>query len=298
MNAPSSAGSLYTYGADEWILVQFSESMSLDVAIKALTLSRYLGSQNLRGVKEICVANASYMVRVDPDEVRPDELVEELKRIETEVVDYFSVPITTRIVDVPILFEDEWTAAAVQQFRHAHHRPDLTDLEFAAEINGFDTTDALIDAIVSAPAIMTTIGFVPGAAGGYQLVPEGQQIEVPKYIRPRTFTPERTFGWGGSTTVVYPVAGAGGYQMFGICASPMVEFAQTLPDFRDGYTFPRAGDLHNYRKVDRDEYDSIRRQVEEGSFRYRLAEVEFNPADWSESPTQTVAAMRGELYDA
>ena len=36
---------------------------------------------------------------------------------------------------------------------------------------------------------MTMIGFVPGLPWCYQLVPPEEQIEVPKYVRPRTYTP-------------------------------------------------------------------------------------------------------------
>ncbi|MCW2794321.1 MAG: allophanate hydrolase [Nocardioides sp.] len=292
------AGTLYSHGGDEWIVVQLDEAMSLDVNLKAQVITRALADLDLPGVREICLSNASYMVRLDPDVVNPAALVEQLKEIEAQSTDFRSITLSTRIVDIPVLFEDEWTAATVKRFRDRHQRPDLTDLEFGAELNGFSTTDDFIDAMVSAPALISMIGFVPTVPWGYQLVPEDRQIEVPKYVRPRTFTPERAFGWGGAFSAIYPVDGAGGYQLFGLCPAPIVQPAQTLPDFRDSYTFPRPGDLFNYRKIERPEFDEVRARVEEGTFAYRIEELEFTPADWFARPDETVASMKELLYGA
>lgn len=240
----------YSHGGDQWVLVQFSDSISLDVSVKALMVARAVASRRLRGVEEICVANASYMVRVDPDQVHPARLVDQLKEIEVEVQGHPFTPIATRIVDVPILFEDEWTSATVRQFSHARHRPDLTDLEFAAELNNFDTTDALIDAIVAAPALIVAVGFVPGAAGGYQHPrrPTDRRSEIRS--APHLHSGEDF--WVGRVNH---------------CRIPSCR-SRRIPDVRDlrvshGATransaglsrpihLPKSGDLHNYRKVDR-----------------------------------------------
>ncbi|MEU5099723.1 carboxyltransferase domain-containing protein [Streptomyces sp. NPDC020996] len=291
-------GTLYTFGGDEWIVVQLDEAMSLDVNLKAQALTRALAEKALPGIVEVCLSNASYMVRIDPDVVHPADLIEQLREIEDANSDFRSITIRTRIVDVPVLFEDEWTAATVRRFRDRHQRPDLTDLEFAAELNGYRSTGELIDAVVSAPALVSMTGFVPTVPWGYQLVPEARQIEVPKYVRPRTFTPERAFSWGGAFSAIYPVDGAGGYQLFGMCATPIVQPEQTLYDFRGSFSFPRPGDLFNYRRVEREEFDEIRARVEEGSFRYRLEELGFAPAEWFARPDETVAAMQELLYGA
>src|SRR5690606_9374493 len=131
--------------------------------------------------------------------------------------------------------------------------------------------------MTEAPWIVTMLGFVPGLPFCYQLVPRERQIECPKYVRPRTDTPERTFGLGGVFSVVYPVRGAGGYQMFGISPTPVFDAKQTLPDFADGIAFPRPGDILRFRATDETEYAEVRAEVEAGTFRYRIREVEFPP---------------------
>jgi urea carboxylase len=295
--APDADGVLYTFGGDEWIVVQLAEAMNLSVNLRAQAITRRVGELAIPGVTEICPANAAYMVRVDPDVVHPRELAERLREIAEEVGDAEDFVLQTRIIDVPVLFRDEWTHEIVMRFRDRHQTPELTDLEFAAQLNGYPTTDAFIDAIVGTPFIVSMTGFVPSVPWGYQLVSAERQIEVPKYVRPRTFTPERALGWGGGFSAIYPVDGAGGYQLFGICPGPLVDASQTLPDFRENYTYYRPGDLLRYRAIDRCEYDAIRATVAEGTFRHRSREVEFVPQDWFAAPDATVRRLR-EVLDA
>lgn len=107
---------------------------------------------------------------------------------------------------------------------------------------------------------------------------------MPKYVRPRTFTPERAFGIGGAFSVIYPVEGAGGYQLYGISATPVLNVRQDHPDFDHSIVFPRAGDILRYRSIDRAEFDDTRAAVEDGSFRYRQHDVEFSPAAFLHDP--------------
>ena len=295
--APDADGVLYTYGGDEWIVAQLAEAMSLEAHLRAQAVTRRLAELALPGVIEICPANAAYLLRIDPDVVDPRALVERLRELADEVGDAHDFALSTRIVDVPVLFRDEWTHAALMRFRDRHQTPDKTDLEFAAELNGYSTVDEFIAAIVGTPFIVSMIGFVPGLPWGYQLVPQERQIEVPKYVRPRTFTPALALGWGGGFSALYPVDGAGGYQLFGICPGPIVDPAQRLYDFREEYTFPKPGDIFRYRAIERAEYDAIRATVSDGSFRYRIREVEFVPREWFADPDATTRRMV-EVLDA
>jgi urea carboxylase len=67
------------------------------------------------------------------------------------------------------------------------------------------------------------VGFVAGLPFLYQMVDRPRQLEVPKYLRPRTDTPKLTVGYGGCFTAIYSVRGAGGYQMFGITPVPIYD---------------------------------------------------------------------------
>ncbi|GAB3693350.1 allophanate hydrolase subunit 1 [Saccharopolyspora tripterygii] len=270
----------YEFGGDEFIFVEIDREMSLEANLKAMAITGALRRENIDGVIDICPSNASYLVRLDPDRLHPAELVEELRRLERTAGELRSDDaVNTRIVDVPVLFDDPWTRETLMRFRDRHQDPEVTDLEYAARINGFGSVAALIDSITAAPFLVTMLGFVPGLPFCYQMVPRDRQIQVPKYVRPRTDTPERAFGYGGAFSVVYPVRGAGGYQLFGIAPAPVFDLAQRLPDFADDIAFPRPSDILRYRSIDRDEYDRTRAEVEAGSFRYRIREAQLVPAE-------------------
>ncbi len=287
----------YEYGGDEFVFVELDQAMSLEANFAGMAVTNALRQESLDGVVDICPSNASYMVQVDPDRIDPRDLVEELRRLEASVgtlpEDYV---LKTRVVDVPILFNDPWSHETLMRFRDRHQDPEATDLEYAARINGFDSVQGVVEAMTSAPWIVTMLGFVPGLPFCYQLVPRDRQIQVPKYVRPRTDTPERTFGFGGAFAVVYPVRGAGGYQMFGMAPAPVFDLSQSLPDFADDISFPKASDVLRYRAIDMGEFEATRAEVEAGTFRYRIRETEFEPAALLADPDAVNRELLEVLY--
>nr|WP_275899476.1 carboxyltransferase domain-containing protein [Bacillus piscicola] len=285
----------YEYGGDEFIFVELSEEMSLEVNFQAMAITKQLKEDNVPGIVDICPSNASYMIRFQPEKIHPDDLIAKLKQLE-ESVSLDGFEISSRIVDMPILFEDPWTHETVMRFRDRHQDPSSTDLEYAARINGFDSKEELIQAITDYPYIASMIGFVPGLPWCYQMVPREQQIQVPKYVRPRTFTSERAFGFGGAFAVIYPVQGAGGYQLFGTAAAPIFESEQRLHDFKDSMTFPRQGDLLRFRSITMDEYEKIRKEVKDGTFRYVMKDFTFTPQQVLEDPKAFSDDVLGRLY--
>jgi urea carboxylase len=271
--------------------------MSIEANFKAMMITTALADRELDGIVDICPSNASYLIRIDPDVLSPHDLVVVLRELEGEAGE---VPddyvLTTRIVDVPVLFDDPWTHDALMRFRDRHQDPDSTDLEYGARVNGFDTVQAFVDHLSGNPWLVTMLGFVPGLPFCYQLEPRERQVQVPKYVRPRTFTPERAFGIGGAFSVIYPVQGAGGYQLYGISPVPVLDVRQDHPDFAHSIVFPKVGDIWRYRSIDRDEYDQTRAAVENGEFRYRQREVEFSPSAFLADPQAVNDRLLEVLY--
>jgi urea carboxylase len=268
------------------------------VNFRAMAITNKLrDDNNIEGITDICPSNASYMVRIDPEVLHPDELISRLKHIDEEVgEDVSGFELDTRIVDVPVMIEDPWTHETLMRFRDRHQDPDATDLEYSARINGFETKEDFIEALLGSPWLVTMIGFVPGLPWCYQLVPPEEQIEVPKYVRPRTYTPERTFGFGGGFAVIYSVEGAGGYQLFGRSPVPVLDVQQRLKDFQDSIVFPKPGDIWNYRRIEREEYDRLEGEVEEGTFEYTKKDFVYHPDRSLEDPHAYNEEILGVLY--
>src|SRR5215208_5656603 len=77
----------YSYGGDEYVFVELSEAMSLEVNFRAMAITNKLRDENIGGVTDICPSNASYMIRIDPDVLHPNDLISRLKEIDDEVGD-------------------------------------------------------------------------------------------------------------------------------------------------------------------------------------------------------------------
>lgn len=276
--------SRYSWGGDEHLDVQISEAMTLEANFTAMAMSNALSQMSIPGVIDICPANASLLLRFDPDVVDPRRLEVTVRQIEKEVRAAPSHSLKTRIFEVPVWYDDPITEGTGARFREGHQRPEGTDLEFAALENGLDSVQAFIDMHSSSPWITSMVGFVSGLPFMFQLVERDRQLEVPKYLRPRTDTPALTVGHGGCFACIYSVRGAGGYQMFGITPVPIFDPAQRLPDFADFMVFFKPGDIVKFRPIDEAEYGRIRGEVDAGTYRYRQAPVEFVLEDFLVDP--------------
>lgn len=287
--------SRYTFGGDEHIFVEVDEAMSLEAFFTSLAMTNAVREAKIDGVTEICPANASFQIKFDPDQIHPQDLLERLKKME-ETAERAEPKLSTRIVEVPVYYQDPWTHETLMRFRERHQDPNSTDLEYAARINGYDSVEAFIEAHSGSPWFVSMVGFVSGLPFLYQMVDRSRQIQVPKYLRPRTDTPKQTVGYGGSFSCTYSVRGAGGYQMFGITPMTIFDPLQETPYLKDFMVFFKPGDIVKWRPIDREEYDSMVADVQVGRFEPRMRDVVFSLDDFNADMDGTNAKMMEALY--
>ncbi len=285
----------YSYGGDEHIFVEISEEMSLEAFFKGMAITTALADRKVPGVTEICPANASYLVKFDPDVVHPQKMMDLLQQLEREAGG-MDQQLATRIIEIPAYYADPWTHETLMRFRERHQDPNATDLEYSARVNHFPSAQDFIDAHAGSPWFVSMVGFVAGLPFLFQMVERERQIQTPKYLRPRTDTPKLTIGHGGCFGCIYSVRGAGGYQMYGITPAPIFDPAQKLPYFRDFMCFFKPGDIVKYRKIDRAEYDRMTAQVEAGTFELRIRPVAFSLSEFLADPAGYNRQLEEVLY--
>jgi len=268
-------GLRYSFGGDEHVFVEIDEEMSLEAFFKGMAICTALEKRHIAGVSEICPSNASYLVRFDPDVIHPDKMLSTLKEIEAQIGDA-DLELPTRIIEIPVLYNDPWTRETLMRFRERHQDPKSTDIEYAARINDYGSVEEFVAAHSGAPWFVSMVGFVAGLPFLFQMVEREKQIEVPKYLRPRTDTPKLTVGHGGCFGCIYSVRGAGGYQMFGITPAPIYDPAQKLPYLKDFMVFFRPGDIVKWKPISREEYDRDVKAVEAGTFNLTVHPVAFS----------------------
>jgi urea carboxylase len=285
----------YTFGGDEHLFVECSDEMSLDAFFNSMSMTSGIRQAGIKGITEICPANASFQIKFDPDVIQPNDILKEVQAIELAASKAEPV-ISTRIVEIPVFYNDPWTHETLMRFRERHQDPSGTDLDYAARINNYGSVDDFIKAHAGSPWFVSMVGFVSGLPFMYQMVERQRQIEVPKYLRPRTDTPRLTVGHGGCFGCIYSVRGAGGYQMFGITPMPIYDPTQTTSYLKDFMVFFRPGDIVKFTPVDRDGYDQAVEDVDKGRFSPPIREVKFDLTEFSKDIDGYNAKLEGALH--
>ncbi|MEY8576737.1 allophanate hydrolase subunit 1 [Corynebacteriaceae bacterium 6-324] len=277
MTQASTKRARYSFGGDEFLFVEFDAEMNLDAHFRSTLVARSLHENRVDGVTEICPANASLLIRFNPDVLEPEALKQQVQDIEDTVIQDSGVSIETRIIEVPVWYDDPVTAEVGTRFREGFHQdPNSTDLEYAARVNDLDGPQDFISKHHQSPWLVTMVGFVAGLPFMFQLVEREQQLEVPKYLSPRTDTAKLTVGHGGCFAVIYSVRGAGGYQMFGLAAAPIYNPELQGTEQEENMIVFKPGDIVKFKSVDEAEYNEIQKQVEAGTFKFREVPFTFD----------------------
>jgi len=284
----------YSYGGDEHIFVECDEEMSLEAFFKSLSMATAIKKAKIKGVTEICPANASMQVKFDPDVIKPSDMLKELKAIEKAAAKAKPV-IKSRIIEIPVYYNDPWTHETLMRFRERHQDPKSTDIEYTARINNLDGVDGFIKAHSGAPWFVSMVGFVAGLPFLYQMVDRKRQIQSPKYLRPRTDTPKLTVGHGGCFGAIYSVRGAGGYQMFGITPVPIYDPSQKIKHLKEFMCLFRPGDIVKWKPIGREEYDATVAAVEKGKFNLKMKDVTFDLGEFKKDMDGYNAKLMGAL---
>ena len=182
------------------------------------------------------------------------------------------------------------------RFRERHQDPKSTDLEYGARINGYADVPSFIAAHSGSPWFVSMVGFVAGLPWMYQTVERKKQIQVPKYLRPRTDTPKLTVGHGGCFGCLYSVRGAGGYQMFGVTPMPIFDPKQSISYLCDFMIFFKPGDIVKFKPLDRAEYDRDVAEVAANRFEPRIRPATFSLDEFHKNPAAYNAKLLEALY--
>jgi urea carboxylase len=285
----------FSFGGDEHIFAEVSEEMSLEAFFTSLSLTNAVKAAGIKGVTEICPANASFQIKYDPDQIKPNDLLRELQSMEG-AASKSDATLKTRIMEIPVYYQDPWTHETLMRFRERHQDPKATDLEYAAAVNGLGSVEDFVTAHSSQPWFVSMVGFVAGLPFLYQMVERKRQLQVPKYLRPRTDTPKLTIGHGGCFSCIYSVRGAGGYQMFGVTPMPIYDPQQKVSYLQDNMCLFRPGDIVKWKPISRDQYDADIEAVNANTYLPTIRETSFSLADFNRDINGTNAKLMEALH--
>lgn len=288
-------GIRFSYGGDEHIVGEVSEEMSLEAFFTGLSIINAVRAAQIPGVIESCPANAGFQVKFDPDVIRPQDMLAELQKLELDA-GKSDQTLDTRIIELPVYFQDPWTHETEMRFRERHQDPSATDLEYSARINGYATIDEFIAAYSGAPWFVSMVGFVAGLPWLYQMVDRPHQIEAPKYLRPRTDTPKLTIGHGGCFCAIYSVRGAGGYQMYGVTPAPIYDPEGKVKYLLREMCLFKPGDIVKFRPIDQAEYQATLAAIDANDWEPRIRPARFSLPEFQSDIPGTNARLMEALY--
>ena len=104
------------------------------------------------------------------------------------------------------------------------------------------------------------MGFLPGFLylGGLD-----EKLQISRKSQPRMKIEKGAVGIGENQTGIYPKVSPGGWQIIGNCPLNFFDKNREYP------TLISAGDYIKFKSVDREEYDRIKLQVEQGNFQLK-----------------------------
>ncbi len=236
----------FLQNGDSAVTVQFKNEISKDVNSYVTSLCAEIENNKIKGVIEYIPTFCSVSVLYDCTLISAKKLISKLEKI------IKNIKITSsrkaKLFEIPVCYDDCFALDMGNVCEHSH----LTREEVIARHSGRDY-------------LIYMLGFLPGFAylGGMDEV-----LATPRLDSPRSEIFEGAVGIGGEQTGIYPVASPGGWQLIG--KTPVKVYDKE----RENPILYSSGDYIRFVPVSLAEYDQIETQINTGTYRVKVTEVE------------------------
>jgi len=257
---------------DKYMLIEFGNVMNLELNFTAQNLAKAIKDHNVKGVYETSPCFASMIVHYEPDEIKFNDLKNELKSLIKSLGPSDEIEINSRIFSFPTVYLDKWTKECIEDYSNKISKK-KPDPELITELNNLDNIDQFVRVHSSTEYWVAAIGFWPGLPFMMALDPRCK-LTVPKYNPPRTWTPKGSVGMGGASTCIYPDRLPGGYQIFGIIPVPIWDTKKSFSVFENNICLFQPGDRVKFVPTSYEEFDHVSNKIKEGTYNYNIIEYQ------------------------
>ena len=259
-------------GGDKYMFIEFGNLMDLEINFTAQNLAKAIHNNKIKGVYETAPCFASMLIHYDPDEIKFNDLKNEMKSLIKSLGPTEDIEINSRVFSFPTVYLDKWTKECIEDYssKIAQKTPDP---EFIVELNNLKDTDQFVRVHSGTEYWVSALGFWPGLPFMMPLDPRCK-LTAPKYNPPRTWTPKGAVGMGGSSTSIYPDKLPGGYQIFGIIPVPIWDTQKSFSVFEDSICLFKPGDRVRFVPTTYEEFDHIASKVKDKSYDYNIIEYQ------------------------
>ncbi len=277
---------VYRQAGDSYLLLEYGENeLHISLRLRIYLLMQHLKQHPIAGVQALSPGVRSLQVRYDSLTISQADLVERLLFIEGQLPDVTTVKVPTRVVYLPVAWEDSATLGAVQRYQETV-KPDApwlpNNVDFIQRINGLDSRDEVRRIFFETSYLVMGLGDVYlGAPCAVPLDPR-HRLLTSKYNPARTYTAEGTVGIGGVYMCIYGMDSPGGYQLVGRTVPIWNKFLKN-PVFHHGEPWLlRFFDQVRFYPVSEDELTQFREGFREGRATVRIEDEIFEYAAYQQ----------------
>ncbi|MDI7775638.1 urea carboxylase [Asticcacaulis sp. EMRT-3] len=273
----------YRQAGDKYILLEYGPVV-LDLAfrLRIHALMEDLTARPVAGILELSPGVRSLQIHYDSLVIDQPALLAALLAAEARLPPADSMSVPSRIIHLPMAFEDSATLGAVKRYQEtvkptAPWLPSNT--EFIRRINGLDTVDQVRDILFSASYMVLGLGDVYLGAPCAVPVDPRHRLLTSKYNPARTYTAEGTVGIGGIYMCIYGMDSPGGYQLVGRSLPIWNQFLKNEA-FIDGKPWLlRFFDQVRFYPVSEAELEVLRADFREGRHKIEISDSVFSLAE-------------------
>lgn len=301
----------YRLQGDQNILVEFG-AMQLDIRtrFRAHALMLWLQEQQQNNsfwaecLLDITPGVRSVQIHYNPLQCPLPKLMDLLAEAETALQDLRDFTVPSRVVHLPLSWDDEQCRLAVQKYMQSVRKdapwcPD--NIEFIRRINGLESVDQVKDIVLNASYVVLGLGDVYlGAPVATPLDPRHRLVTT-KYNPARTWTAENSVGIGGSYMCIYGMEGPGGYQFVGRTVQMWNRY-NTTAEFSEPWLL-RFFDQIRFYEVSADELKTFRQEFPQGRYPLKIEQTEFSLKEYEEflsenkTEIQAFTQTRNEAFE-
>ncbi len=304
---------VYRQAGDKNLLVEYGELMlDINLRFRVHALMQWLESHKIQGIIDLTPGIRSLQVHYDSIVLSVDKLIHILQQAEHELPPTEVMQVPTRIVHLPLSWEDPTIQTAVAKYAQSVRKdapwcsldPKPNNTEFIRRINGLDSIEQVKQTVFDASYLTLGLGDVYlGAPVATPLDPRHRLVTT-KYNPARTWTPENAVGIGGAYMCIYGMEGPGGYQLVGRTL-PIWNRWNVTADFKeDAPWLLRLFDQIRYYEVTADELVQMRADFIQGKFQLKIEETTFSLSEYNQFLQQesvsinTFKAKQQEAFNA
>jgi KipI family sensor histidine kinase inhibitor len=232
----------YLVAGDSALVVEFGDAISPEINGRVRGMYLAVGQAKVPGIVSLTPTYRSLLVQYDPMVMPYRKMLEALQKLEGNL-EKMELP-DPNVLEIPTLYGGDCGP----------------DLQHVCGHSGL-IEEEVIRIHSSRDYLIYMLGFAPGFPylGGMD-----ERIATPRLKTPRVRIESGSVGIAGQQTGVYPMVSPGGWQLIGRTPIRLYDPKREPP------ILYKTGDYLKFVPIGKEEYERILKQVEEGSYQYRL----------------------------